>query len=426
MQHISPFISKSNQNHGGGRIASGRYRQSLALCDNFTGLEDSTNRYDLLLLVKRVGKDAGFTPRMIQLLDYYTAFTTQIDWEEGNRPIVYQSLSKTAMDLGVTERQIQNLEKQLFEAGAITWNDSGNHKRYGSRDPETGRILFAYGVDLTPLAYLRAELEDKLHQKQLTTKAWQETKRQISATRRQIRSLLLEWREEGCDSYQVQSFEQRYDDIAVQLRTHIDLADMRSLLERHQSLYTALLEAIGVGATEVKQFTQRANMQEKTQKHSCTGEEGFAHNKYTNPIKNNICSPQGKGFQKSVAESSRPEDLITQTGLQHISLKQVLMTCSERFREHLPLEQRPITWSDVTEAAYSLRSQLQISQKSWAEACDLLGRAGAAVCVLLTDRAMQRPETPVLQPAAYFYGMINKARSGHLKLHNSIFGLLGA
>lgn len=191
MQHISSHASQTNPNRGGGRIASPAFRQSLDQCEDFTGLEEKTNRYDLLLLAKRTGKLAGFSPRMIYLLDYYMAFTCELDWEEGSRPIVYQSLARTSLDLGVTERQIQKLEKQLFEVGAITWNDSGNHKRYGKRDPNTGRIQYAYGVDLTPLAYLKTELEDKLQQKQLYDKAWLDTKRNISQYRRQIRSLIL-------------------------------------------------------------------------------------------------------------------------------------------------------------------------------------------------------------------------------------------
>ena len=47
---------------------------------------------------------------MIQLLDYYFAFTRDADWEQGSRPVVYQSLAKTALDLSVTERQVQRLE----------------------------------------------------------------------------------------------------------------------------------------------------------------------------------------------------------------------------------------------------------------------------------------------------------------------------
>jgi len=46
MQHIQTHIVSNSQNRRGGRIASDRYRQSLDLCDDFTGFEENTNRYE--------------------------------------------------------------------------------------------------------------------------------------------------------------------------------------------------------------------------------------------------------------------------------------------------------------------------------------------------------------------------------------------
>lgn len=431
MQHISTY----SNGRGGGRAASPAYRQSLSYCDDFAGLEENTNRYGLLLLVKRAGRAAGFSSRMIQLLDYYMAFTRDIDWEQGSRPIIYQSLSRTALDLGVSERQIQKLEKQLFDKGALTWNDSGNHKRYGQRHAQTGVLLYAYGVDLTPLAYLKAELEAKLQDKQLYDDAWMETKRQISWHRRQIRAIILE-AGQGAEpeTGELLLWQTRYEAIAQQIRTHMDLTELKALLEKHQTLYNTLLGSI-VGADEGQEVQNKHDINSKiTQKSSCTSERKFSHYKSTNhesSDKSDTASPSGKGFQKSVAEGPEPEtkpqdrdNLILATGLQHITLKQVLNAAGDRFRENLPIAARPMNWNDVTEAAYKLRPKLFISQQSWGEACELLGRAGASICVLLTDQACNRTQSAVTQPAAYFRGMINKARSGELRLHNSIFGIL--
>jgi len=421
------FLLPIQTSRGGGRIASDRYRQSLDLCEDFTGLEENTNRYDLLLLVKRAGKLAGFTPRMIVLLDYYMAFTRELDWEEGSRPIVYQSLARTSLDLGVSERQIQKLEQQLFSAGAITWNDCGNHRRYGQRHSSTGKIIFAYGVDLTPLAYLRAELEQKLHEKQLYTEAWQKTKRLISSYRRQIRSLMLEWQqEEGPQAQLLQKFEQDYQEIAIQLRTHIELQELRTLLGRHKRLHSALVDAMEVeGNRENKASARQSSAADKTQKSSCRSVPKFVHYKYSTQLKNNG-SPSASCFQKSVAKPTGPDDLVSATGLQHVSLGQSLQAASDRFLGYLPLASRPMEWNDVVEAAYRLRSELHISQQNWAEACEVLGRVGASLCVLITDQGTQRAENRVTQPAAYFRGMVNRARAGELRLYNSIFGLISS
>lgn len=392
---------------GGGRASSIQYRHSLSLCDDFAGLEEDTNRYQLLLLVKRVGKAAGFTPRMIQLLDYYMAFTRDQDWEGGSRPIVFQSVAKTAMDLGVSERQVQHLEKRLFDAGVIAWHDSGNHKRFGQRDPATGRLIYAFGVDLAPLSFLREELEDKLQKKELHDQAWMDAKRQITWFRRQIRAMLLEL-EEGA-STDLRFYQQQYASIAIQLRTHMSLEQVRSLLRDHEALHQSLSDCV-----------QPSQQAEKT---SCTSERNCGHNNTSNQSINSCSAPGTRSFQESVVEASEPEDLASGAGLQHVTLKIVLQAASDRFRGYLPVEPRPTSWADAVEAAHRLLPALKISQEQWGEACSLLGRAGAAVCVVITDQGMHREADRVRHPAAYFRGMLNKARGRELRLHSSIFGL---
>ena len=442
---------------GGGRISSPKLRQLQEKCDDFTGLEEGINRYDLLLLVKRAGKAAGFSPRMINLLDYYMAYTRDIDWEEGSRPIVYKSLSSTALDMGVSERQIQALEKQLFELGAITWHDSGNHKRYGQRCEESGQILYAFGVDLTPLAYLRSDLQKKLHEKELYDRAWKETKRQISYFRRQIRSYLLEAENREGESHptntldreQILSFSQKYETIAVPIRTYIDLHALRGLLDKHKALFSSIESAIETSFVEQYEDLNETKMK---QKDSPKDDSNCVHYKYTNhkqSNKLNTCRDNPISFQKSVAEPSQDNldlkndqysqvkskgargseneasaDTIEKTGLQHVSLKQLLNVASDRFKDCLPIEPRPMNHRDFIDAAYKMKDKLGISQNSWGHACLTLGRIGAAVCVILTDQANLREENRVRKPAAYFNAMIDRAKKGELKLHQSIMGHL--
>ena len=441
---------------GGGRISSSKLRETIDLCEDFTGLEEGVNRYDLLLLVKRAGKISGFSSKMIQLLDYYMAFTRDSDWEEGSRPIVYQSLSRTALDLGVSERQIQRLEQSLFEAGAITWHDSGNHRRYGQRCADTGRILYAFGVDLTPLAYLRAALQAKLEEKQLYDRAWMETKRQISWYRRQIRSMILEL-EEGALASEADllSMETHYNAIAMQIRAHMNIAHLRGLLDKHKELHGGVIshfeeqsmqeEAMQSQTLPNKAQTQN-NASPATDKESYTNDKNVTHYKYTTYKKSNkldTCRDKPISFQKDVAgspeQNNKPPacgkdqkeqgqgeetDIVSKTGLQHVSLKQLLNISSSRFKDYLPIEARPMNHGDFIEAAYQLKGQLGISQSSWGHACLTLGRVGAAVCVILTDQATLREENRVMKPGAYFNAMISRARAGELKLQQSVMGHL--
>ncbi|MBR9800424.1 hypothetical protein GYB59_01400 [bacterium] len=420
---ISTTISEPAYSSGGCRVASPSFRHSQDFCDTFAGLEEGVDRYDLLLLIKRVGTYAGFTPRQIQLLDYYMAFTRGCDWEEGARPIVYQSISRTALDLGVSERQIQKLEQGLFQLGAITWHDSGNYKRYGQRDPGTGRIIYAYGVELTPLAALKEQLQEKLAEKQHYDRTWMETKRQISWYRSQIRATLQEGREQGRE-VQFAPFLERYDEIAIQLRTSLNLDRLQDLLQRHQTLLSDLNDALGEGAAKKQQAAQHANSEETTGDCSASNEAEFVHKQSTTQESFNELNtegPMGPGLQERQTGPTEQTGNPPDTGLQHVTLGMAIHAASEEFRALLPTEP---SWSDLVDAGYAMRRELRVPQEVWGEACQLLGRNGASLCLLVADQACRRPENPVRQPAAYVRAMVSRASRGELQLHRSIFGLL--
>ncbi|QDV71890.1 plasmid replication protein RepC [Botrimarina mediterranea] len=430
MQTLHTFTNQQLKSlGGGGRVASDALRHAQTLADDFRGLEEGADRYGLLLLAKRAGKLAGFTPRMLTLLEYYLAFTRDCDWEEGGRPIVYQSLARTSLDLGVTERQVQKLEAALFAAGAIAWNDSGNHKRYGQRCADTGRIVYAYGVDLGPLASLASQLNAILEEKRRHDDAWMAAKREASWLRRQVRALLAEWsqREEGASMMEIERFASQYDAIAVPIRTSMDLSSLESLVAEHRSLYNAIQGSMGVGGLEIEEGAQCCSSIKETPRSSSRDEPKVAHYKYPTHSFIEPCSRSDASFQVSVRRSSEVKEASPSTGqsspgLEHVTLGMALSAASERLAAHLP---RDPGWADLVEAAYRLRTELGVSQESWGEACVVLGRSGAAVALLVTDRAALRKDNPARAPAAYFRGLVSRAERGELRLHSTLFGLLG-
>jgi len=468
MQHISSNILPAKQGRGG-RISSPKLRETIDRSQDFCGLEEGVKPFDLLTLAKRAGKGAGFSSKMIRLLDHYMMFTREIDWREGGQPIVYQSQYKTAMDLDMSERHLQRLEKQLFDAGAITWNDSGNCKRFGQRCPESGKILYAYGVDLTPLAYLKPKLQEVIQEQELYKAAKLETKRQVSGYRAKIKSLLAEMDELDRDGPAAAkamaagqgAFIASYDEIAVPYRTTMSLEMLRSMLGRHQELYNQILGSIEtfyktrkivkespktdsfvphIQDTKQNLFNKLNTSRDKShclqgmrnenpveelrpseQGDSPAGAEGKARASQLDPSRfQTRAQKTGQGATKE----EKPENPVLKTGLQHLSAKQLLNAASPRFKEHIPMCSRAVNFEDIVEAAYALRPKLHISQKSWARACQVLTKYGAAICLLLVDQAMHRTENPVRKPAAYFNAMIGRARAGELFLHKSIFGLL--
>lgn len=438
------IIETYNPPLSGGRISSPKIRGADQFSDEFEGLAEDAKRFELLKLVKRVGAYAGFTSKMVQLLEYYLVFTKDCDWKAGGRPIVYQALSKTALDFGVSERQIQKLEKALFEVGALAWNDSGNHRRYGSRDAETGEIIYAYGVDLSPLAGLRAFLVGKDSEKRLADEAWMETKRQISWYRSQIRSMIAEAREiRTLEHFSIQA-ESNYEGISISIRTYMDQKDLHTLLEAHKDLYDVLMNTLEGTSPALKDVQMSHDYTSKD-------EQQFAHIDNTNKTKYdksyNSSSKSIEASEGSVrpSQSSKPHKdapvalskgeisdskeqwrAAISEELGRISWKQTLNACSDRFKRHFPMHDRPLAWSDIVDAAAEMLPTLGISKSAWWEACTILGRHGAAICIMIIDQKSQAvdPADRVRNAGGYLREMTARAKKGELNLHGSVFGLL--
>ena len=73
------IIETYNPPLSGGRISSPKIRGADQFSDEFEGLAEDAKRFELLKLVKRVGAYAGFTSKMVQLLEYYLVFTKDCD-----------------------------------------------------------------------------------------------------------------------------------------------------------------------------------------------------------------------------------------------------------------------------------------------------------------------------------------------------------
>ncbi|WP_132940165.1 replication initiation protein RepC [Varunaivibrio sulfuroxidans] len=80
--------------------------------------------------------------------------------------------------------------------------------------------------------------------------------------------------------------------------------------------------------------------------------------------------------------------------------------------------------ADLVDAAGRLCPHLEISRSAWVAACAVMGRAAAAVAVIVIDRNMEHPETPIRSPGGVLRAMTARAKVGELHLEKSIFGIL--
>jgi len=123
----------------------------------------------------------------MMLLDTMGAFTQAQDWEEGQRPIVWASNAYLMEQTGLSLSALKRHARRLAEIGVISFQDSPNDKRWGRRNAD-GRIVEAYGFDLSPLSARVEEFEDLQAELQAERERCQRLKRQITVARRMVRA----------------------------------------------------------------------------------------------------------------------------------------------------------------------------------------------------------------------------------------------
>ena len=167
--------------------------------DAFAGLPQGVKvPGQLLAAIKEAAPLIGISPRLVHAVDWLFRFTQPQDWQPGGRPIVWPSARMQQESLGLSPTQAKAINRRLIELGLISMKDSPNGKRYGKRDPK-GRIVEAYGFDLSPLAARYAEFRRLAEQGRAERLAMGRLRRRATIARKAIVQILETAAEYGFD-----------------------------------------------------------------------------------------------------------------------------------------------------------------------------------------------------------------------------------
>ena len=330
------------------------------------------------------------------------------DWLGEYRPMVWPSNEWLCARLGIKEGQLKKLIGLAFEHGLLAMRDSGNGHRRGLREKgEAGRILWAYGFDLSPLAARHDEfcqLAAAFEQCEATVRG---LKREICSTRRDVLTLVdlglakmpsvADWSDLACRTRQLaaQMRGQRDPDVLQMLRDQLRVMqdDVRALFEPDQDTGTAESDPSGspdrplnTPTSESINLKSFAEAQGKAQPQPRTPEPATA-------LLDPLC-----GFPASPA---------------------FVMMIAPQFRD-FTMSSRP-TRADIVSAAWHVREHLGISQDAWGEACIAFGRWEAAVAVAAITGRYNAGE--VRSPGGLLRQMIKLHGSGELRLDRTLRGL---
>ena len=382
------------------------------VAEGFAGLPDSVTVHgQLLAAFKAAAPRLGLAPRLVHSVDWLFRFTQPQDWERGGRPIVWPSALLQQEALGVSETQAKRLNRHLIELGLVTMKDSPNGKRYGRRDAR-GRIVEAYGFDLSPLAARYQEFVKLAEEGRAEREAMGRLRRRATIARKGIVQIL----ETACD------YNLRGEDWLT--LEHEARAIVRELkrAERPDDL------EVGVLSLERRQYEARSRLEmllkdvNKAPSQPENAPHQYTYKPTPYPEQDTVITSRTSSeapeaqvpFSATAEVPNRPEK-----GSVHGIRPDELIKLAPRLKPYL---RRPNpTWSEIIDAADWLRHDLDVSKPLWGEACLTMGRDLAAVALAIVST--KEPEHFRTTPGGYFHGMVQKAKAGELHLERTVWAM---
>jgi replication initiation protein RepC len=376
-------------------------------------------RGEALSALKRAAPALGIPRQVIALVDYLVGRTREIDWAEGGRPLAWPSNTTLQDVLGIGRTQVKTLIRVGLEHGLFEMDESPNGQRYGHR--EDGRIVEAYGFDLTPLAARTSELEQ-------IAAAHQERRREGSRMRSRITSLrnrVLAIAEAGGWP----ALAQRAMALAARRGEERDPRSLAPILAALEALRdeaeTKLLadatcglavETDPKGSEDRPSITPTNNLLiAKANTADAGPNRPLAHEESRNP---QSC-PNGKTHQVPKGKVDR-RDGAASALRGFVVTPDLILKIAPQFRGWVG-SSKP-RWPELEEAATFVRSDLGISLHAWGQACVVLGRM-EAVSVLAAIAARQTAGK-VRSPGGLLRRMVELHLAGELRLDRTYFGLL--
>ncbi|WP_158743025.1 plasmid replication protein RepC [Acidisphaera sp. L21] len=425
------------------RVPSGLRRMTLAmlatakLAEDFTGPpvgQGTTRPGQVLAAFKEAAPHLGFSPRIVHAVDWLFKFTQAQDWLDGSRPIVWPSaaMQRECLSIGLT--QVKAINRAMVELGLVTMKDSPNGRRCGTRDKQ-GRIVEAYGFDLSPLFSRMAEFKAVAEEGRALRERMRRLRRRATIARKGLSQIIETIAEQALLDTTWRTLE----------------SDSRALVRSLKGVEREEELACGVASLERRQLEARERLEKQLAivvpatgsiiPEAVDNDPEGAENRplYTNyktnlnPIQDTVmASKRSKSTgaaqvppvptplwprESQKAQGGSPERTDHGTVLR-IGPEE-LVRLAPRLKPYL--RSSSPAWPEMVEAADWLRHDLGVSQSLWGDACFVLGREQAAIALGIVSA--KPAEYFTSSPAGYFYGMVTRAKTGKLNLARTIWGL---
>ena len=390
-----------------------------ACASSFTGLPPGvTSPGQLLAAFKAAAPSLGLKPRLVHATDWLFRFTRVGDWKVPCRPIVWPSARLQQEELGLSCTRVKAQNRELAEKGLVVMRDSPTGKRYGRRDAG-GRLIEAYGFDLSLLAVRFAEFQEIAAKDKELRSEMGRLRRRATIARRGIRQLRALAEENALPTENWLFLSDEAAALEPKLRLVVRPEALTPAVEELEHLQQQLHGRVSAHAVLAGEQARPSGSVAPEEPEN--GPHDYSYKVDDNPDGtvaagkrdiHNPVSPGGllasvrlrgtKGGERILGV--KPEELISLIR----ALKIFVSSTAPR-------------WPDLVVAAAGLASHLQIPQNVWGEACIVMGRTEAAIAVAIT--AAKDPNHFTASPVAYSRSLIARASRGELQLQQTLWRL---
>ena len=428
--------SPRGPNPSGCRSERPEHAVAREAAEAWTGLEGGLNHKALLdmLEISAVAESFSLRKQHVSYMRCILRKARPDDFAPGDwPPVVWMTKSKIAGDLGLKPRAVSNLEDDLARAGFIYWTDCASRRRNGWRDPETGRISCAYGVNLAPFAARADDIEATFRAVQQERKDCEALVYEIAAIRTHTLIRLKAALRSG--TVRDASIPQLLDR-ATSLPTGRTMACWRLAPLEELAAEARAIEARAKAVTHPDRAGETPPPSGENSSEicslGCTPESGSititnqyedinlaAADRTAEPTPNHQTAaarpwPE-RGDCSREAAGEAPPAKFPPAWL-------ILESLPASFARHLPDRTMPNA-EDFRIAANFARSRLGVSPSAWREACEVMGPDAASFAVAVV--ASRADAGKVWSAGGYLRGMVAAARRGELDLGRSLWGLVG-
>ncbi|MDD2859797.1 MAG: plasmid replication protein RepC, partial [Acidiphilium sp.] len=312
--------------------------------------------------------------------------------------------------------------RHLVELGLIVMRDSPNAKRYGRRD-KAGRIIEAYGFDLSPIGARIDEFRAAAEAYRAERAAIGRLRRRATIARNSLRQTWQTYQEQNIIDPALPGLRAAAGAASAGLGSIATVEALTPAIER--------LEAVADTARRALEMALAHGPDASSDTVEMSGRPGknvghiTATNQTLNPTDTVMASDEcsfsrdraGVDGRDGIARTSSAMGERKDGGSVLKIRPDELIRIAPRLKPYL--RRASPSWPEIVEAADWLRHDLGISKPLWGKACVTMGRERAAIAVaIVSSKPAEHFRTT---PGGYFNGMVAKARNGTLHLDRTIW-----